>query len=562
MSAASEALTSPRAAEAARATSLEARTAVELPALSVERLLIFGIAAITFLALAAALVFRYRVYFSDALSRAYIAASIVLSEPPSLANIGFIWSPLPSVVQMPFVLVPPFLANGFSPNIPTALSAAGSLVLLNELLRPWVPERRYRLPLLLAYQLHPMILLYAVNGMSEQLLIFFTLGCMLLMQDVLLNDWTFRSYLKATATGFLAAAAFLTRYEGFALGVVLAMMIAVAPVLLRRWRIPTEIEAALLSYSVPFVYAVFIWFFFNWTIMGNPVHFLVGPGSNREQAAALVAANPFIAGLASNLPAAAGYVSLLTTYTFPIALPVAVALTVRLILFRDAYAFVLVALLLSVPLFQVALHFQGQSFGYMRFHIYLIPISVVALAYLTHALRHRIPAAITVPFALVLVIGSAAANGNAFFREDYERFLEPRVLEVVRLTETGEDQPLAGRADLPTSSGQRTIAATLQELPRPGRILADERYADHIIVFSGQFRRFISSRDPLFRSAIRNPAGAGVDYILINELPLGASSLNDEVPHLFAQGGSGLALVGEWSGGTAGHWRLYEVFPS
>lgn len=527
--------------------------------LRVERWVIFVTSTAAFLVLAAVLVFRYRVYFGDALSRAYIAASVVLADPPSLANLGFIWSPLPSLMQIPFVLFPPLLTNGFTPNIPTALFAAGSLLVLNELLRPWVPELRYRLPLLLTYQAHPMILLYAINGMSEQLLIFFTLACMLLMQEVLLREWTFRSYLKATATGFLAAGAFLTRYEGLVLGIVLAMAVAIAPVLLRQWKIPTEIEAALLSYSVPFVYAVFMWFFFNWTIMGNPIHFMVGPGSNREQATVLLASNPFIASLFHDLRGSVTYVGLLMAYTFPAAYLAGIALLARLSIFRDAYAFVLLILLVSVPAFQVALHFQGQSFGYLRFHIYAIPVSVVALAYLSYSLRRRLPPALTMPLVLLLLIASAATNAWALFREDYERFLEPRIVELITLTETGAEETVAARVDLPTFAGQRAIAATIRDLPRSGRILTDERYSDHIVVFSGQFRRFLTSRDPAYRSAIRDPAGAGVDYILISELPFGVSTLNDERPQLFEQGANDLRLVADWPAGTAAHWRLYEV---
>ncbi|MBI4213342.1 MAG: hypothetical protein HY534_03455 [Chloroflexi bacterium] len=562
MAISSEALVQPRVAAGEPSAEAKADEATSARALRLERMAILGFGTAAFLGLAAVLVFRYQVYFGDALSRAYIAASIVLSEPPSLANLGFIWSPLPSIVQLPFVLIPPLLEHGFAPNVPTALFAAGSLALLNDLARPWLPERRYRFLVLAAYQLHPMILLYSINGMSEQLLIFFTLACMLLMQQLLLSEWTFRSYLKASATGFLAAAGFLTRYEGFVLGVVLAMAVAIAPVLLRRWRIPTEIEAALLSYSVPFTYAVFMWLFFNWTIMGNPIHFLVGPGSNREQAAALLQSNPFIASLFQNLSGSTAYVALLVAYTFPGAFLVGLGLLARLVLSRDAYALVLLLLLASVPLFQTAMHFLGQSFGYLRFHIYSIPVAVVGLVYLTWVLRRRLAPRLSLSLALLLMLGSGAVNALATFRDDYERFLEPRVAETVSLIEAHHEASLASRFDLPTFSQQRDIAAAVRDLPRPGRILADERYADHIIVFSGQFRRFLTSRDPLFRSAVQNPEKAQVDYILIPELPAGASTLNDERPQLFSQGASGLRLIADWQPGTAGRWRLYEVVSS
>ena len=47
--------------------------------LRIERLGIFTISSAMLLALAALLVFRYRVYFGEAISRAYLAASVVLS---------------------------------------------------------------------------------------------------------------------------------------------------------------------------------------------------------------------------------------------------------------------------------------------------------------------------------------------------------------------------------------------------------------------------------------------------------------------------------------------------
>ncbi len=523
------------------------------PAGPSENLVLFAFASTVLLALSAVLAFRYHYYFGDALSRAFAAASVLSAGGPNLANLGFIWPPIPGLVQVPFAAVPPLLATGFTPNIPTALFAAGALVVLNEILRPWLPERRLRWAVLAAYQTNPMILLYSINGMSEQIMLFFTLASVLLLRETLTAERSVQAYVNGSVMGLAAGAAFLTRYEGLALGLALGLLLATAPLLQHRWRTPLELEAALLSYAAPLAYTIFMWLFANWLIMGNPLYFLVGRGSNQQQAVEFLQGNPTLAGLVGNVGGAAEYVVRVLLAVYP-AVFLALALLVwRLVARRDAVAYALAALLGSFPLFQLALHVSGQSFGWTRFQIYVIPLSVVGLVYATQGLRRGWSTARPALLVLALV-ASSLVTALSFSRTDIVQVDEPRLLGVIRLTELGRQDEVDPAA---TRAPERTLGGVLRDLPA-GRILADEIRADHAIVFSGDASRFLTTRSREFEAALDRPE-AYVRYLLVPGPQPGLDLVGDRRPELFSRGGPGLRLLGEWPGTDVPRWRLYEV---
>src|SRR3982074_579514 len=91
----------------------------------------FGFALAGSLAAATYLVFGVHVVIGDALSRVANAQYVLFSRDPHLAAIGFVWNPLPSLVELivlPFRSLWPVLAQvGFAANLMSALFMAGAV---------------------------------------------------------------------------------------------------------------------------------------------------------------------------------------------------------------------------------------------------------------------------------------------------------------------------------------------------------------------------------------------------------------------------------------------------
>ena len=75
-------------------------------------------------------VFRLNLFLTDAMARTRSAWQVFFSYEPKLAYIGFIWAPLPTILQLPLVLIPWLRYKGLSGNVVTALCGAGSAMLL------------------------------------------------------------------------------------------------------------------------------------------------------------------------------------------------------------------------------------------------------------------------------------------------------------------------------------------------------------------------------------------------------------------------------------------------
>ena len=113
------------------------------------------------------------------MSRVAIANRILFSRDPHLAAVGFVWSPLPELVLVPLValksLWPALVQEAFAGNIVSALFMAGAAYQIFRFLEEVGVRRWVRWLLTATFALHPMIVLYAVNSMSEAMFIFFLL---------------------------------------------------------------------------------------------------------------------------------------------------------------------------------------------------------------------------------------------------------------------------------------------------------------------------------------------------------------------------------------------------
>src|SRR6476660_7244053 len=97
------------------------------PTMSVrtERAVVLGACLAIYLAVGAVLVYGYDSIAPDALSRVGNASYVLFSRDPKLAAIGFVWTPLPSLIMLPVLplkfIWPSLLRVGFTANIESAV---------------------------------------------------------------------------------------------------------------------------------------------------------------------------------------------------------------------------------------------------------------------------------------------------------------------------------------------------------------------------------------------------------------------------------------------------------
>jgi hypothetical protein len=509
----------------------------------IEDCVLFVLVLLPGLALAHVLAFDLRIHEGDALSRTYQAASVLYSNPPRLANIGFIWTPLPTLVQIPLVAIRLLALNGFSGQIASVLFAAGSLVVLNRLMCPFLPQRAWRYPVLAIYQFNPLILIYSVNGMSESMLIFWVLLGVYGLMDVAQSSTNSSLTRSVAVMGGAAAMAFLTRYEGASFGIILGLALILVTTR-HLTRDVVRLEGILLTYVVPWAYAVFLWLFFNWMIMGNPFYFMVGRGSNRDQSAVLLSGNQQIASLQHNLPNASLYVGNLLLFMYPAFFVVMVLLLVLAWRTHDRRALALLAITASFPVFQVGMHYYGLSFGWLRFHIYVVPLTILCASYFVHAInRYRFLAragitALLLVSSVVTVFALDEPSIQSYNEGDYYR-------------------ALAGHKLIDNFAPEREMASYMKTLveQQPGvRILVDELRGDALIILTESIENFVGSRDQNFLDYIAHPIG-NVDYLLASDVKDGSDLVAASVP-LDRPLPEYLELVHQTKGGQ---WRLYRV---
>ncbi|MCL5958939.1 MAG: hypothetical protein M1358_06390 [Chloroflexi bacterium] len=540
----------------------QAKAAPELPI--VEQLGIFFLACGALLAAGVWMNLYFRLHEGDALSRSYAAAISLYGSSPGLAKLGLLWAPLPSALQIPLALYRPLTVAGLSGVIVSALAGALGLLMMDRILARHVPNRWIRFPLLLIYQGNLLILYYSVNGMTEGLLVTLVLVGWDQFQRLYDGLPHFNGVTNVGLMGICAGAAFLTRYEGAAFGLAMYLVLLIALVAKRRQlgiilgssarrRLSAVdgsvvIEGYSLAYLTPFVYAIFLWLFFNWVIMGDPFNFMFGKGSNIQQASILLKSGSTLAGLKGNFPAALAYAAKSSALAFPSFYLAGTLSLVLGILKRDALAISLAILAASFPAFQALLTFVGQSFGVMRFYIYVIPFSLIGLAY---AFRHlsdttRIRAAVYQMVMVLLVAASSLVTWYSAALPDVAREGETLFVQAVM-----HDEPVDNFAR------EKEIAQHLTQLPPGKKILADDQQADYIILFTQQFERFVTTRNTEFADIVSNPVGR-VDYVLIPRVDAALNLIIQRYPDVYDKGAPFLEPVQEFAGRDQ-PWKLYRV---
>ena len=554
-----------------------------------------GVPFVAYLALGLVFSLGGQIITGDAWSRVGNAYYVLFSRDPHLAAIGFVWNPLPSIVDalfLPLALIwRPIVDHGVAGNLMSSIFMA--LAIREAWL--WLAElgvsKPARVGLVVALAAHPLVVLYGGNGMSEAPFVFF-----LLVAGRAVSGWLSSSSVSRLAiAGFGLALAYLTRYE--AVAPIAALTLLVAGVSFARARgtprerATTGVADALIL-AAPAAGAFVLWAVASWIIVGSPFETFTSVYGNSSQVGLSIEA---IRASTGSTPA--GMLAYLTEQVLalePALAPVLGLAAVVALVRRDVRMLVPIAAFGSVLAFSGLLFVAGGSFGWLRFSITAVPLAVICLgvvlgrrpvaaaptriAHAHRAAAATVPARAAAALAAIahlavaplarvvtaLVVGLALvaipAGVNAMFDARLAREEAPKIAGLV-----AGDRLMPGERRQFVVAGEIARYLDAQDLPR-GSVVVDVALGFWIVLQSEDPEQFVITPDRDFERVIADPATFDARYLLISP-PYGLggmAALERAHPGIYETGAGIAELSREFRNPTDGAvaWRLFEVTPN
>ncbi|MFD4295069.1 glycosyltransferase family 39 protein [Rhodococcus sp. NPDC058532] len=536
---------------------------------------VFAAALVVYLVLGFVLALRYHFLIGDALSRVQSAQGALFSRDPHLAEIGFIFTPLTSLVELPLVALSPWIPEltryGLAGVIMSAAFMAAAVAQIWGIAADRGTPRWQQVAVTLLFALNPMILFYGATGMSEAPFVF-------------LMCWATRRLIRWISTddvhdlisvGVALGLGYLTRYDAAAAIATAAVFVAVLTRLRAGRSRGHARRSALLDAVIvvaPGALAVSVWAVTSWLLTGQLfAQFQSGYGNAQILAQS---GGPSEAGLSALGFSAASM--LVLAPALPLLVPAVAVLAVRR---RDLEVLVPTLLFGSVLAFQTYSYVTGVTFPFLRFYICVIPLIAVYALQFSPArgpLPSRRPGAYTrerdvrqprLPVAALVATLALAASLPITLAGMAHRQLSVQQYALGVLFGGGEDDPAEQakqRAIMDTFATERQIADYLDAMNLPdGSVLMDTVYGFAIVAASTNPKQFVVPSDRDFVAALNDPAGHGIEYILaIPTSGRGASdAVNRRYPTIFDNGGAVATLELEIpnTGADQPTWRLYRV---
>jgi len=446
------------------------------------RLLLFGFFLVVYTLAGFSLAYGLQIYHNDAIARTALGFFTIFGRDPHLGAIGFVWQPLPSLLQLPLLtLLRPLGFQMLAGPLIGAVFGAATVVSIFDISQLIDKKSHTKICVLIAalYGLNPMTVLYAALGSSETIFI----GSLLFYSYFQLKWVLKKKQSDLVIASFFLALSFGSRYESVAAylaGIFLVILIHVI-----RKNPFHKVESSLIQLCLPFLYVVGLWILANWAIMGNPFYFLNSPYSN-----------PSFTNVVKENPAAMefSYYSLIGSSMYAakrvtLLAPGLFLLPVAYLSFRNgspakvkANLSVFISLLapyLAIIGFHVYQLFKGESLGWLRFFSY----SLVAATLLAIYLAKKQPRLIAIILLLLgLGLGSSAyAMSNSQFGKEENSFARKIANPSVELDYSR------------TYRDQKAVAKYMDRLP--GRVILDTDAGFAIPLFATEPSRYIITSD-------------------------------------------------------------------
>ncbi|QIS09524.1 ArnT family glycosyltransferase [Nocardia arthritidis] len=550
---------------------------------------VFGAATLLYLVFGVLLSVGHGFLMGDALSRVQATEAALFSRDPHLSAIGFVFTPLTSLAQLPFVAFAPLLPWlthwGISGALMSALFMGGAVLMIygigTDRGLPWWMVAG----ITAAFALNPMVVFYGANGMSEAPFLF----CLCWAMRRLIRWVRTDDAHDLTACGIAFGLAYLTRYDAVAPAVV-AGGIVFALTYLRgkgernRWY---SAFMDLVLVGAPGALAFLVWALTSWLITGQAFQQFTSQYGNSSILAQSGAQGE--AELAAALEYSIGSILILGP-ALPILIPIVAALAWRR---RDPEVLVPLLLCGAVLGFQALSYASGSTFAFLRFYVAAIPLAAVLALQITAARgfppsrrpgRHAVMSAPTRAFpagkhaarpavglpelamALAMCLIAVSVPLTGWGMTSQKMAVQEYALKEVLFPEPDNATPYNAdqRRIAATFSTERKIANYLdaQHLPR-GTVLMDTVYGFAVSAASRHPDQFVIPSDRDFVRVLNRPAERGVKYILAvpNEGRGTSDAVNRRYPTIYENGAGVATLAMEIPNDGAGqpNWRLYQV---
>ncbi|MGW9264416.1 ABC transporter [Gordonia terrae] len=541
--------------------------------------LIFLATWIPYLVIGVYLASEVQLFFGDALSRVQSAQSVLFSRTPHLAAIGFIFTPLTAIVQLPLTALTPWIpemtTQALSAVIMSSAFMAGSVVQVSGIardagLRPLVAGT-----FTVFYAINPMIVLYAGNGMSEAPYLFFLAWATRRLIRWVSSDDVHELVVAGIALGL----SYLTRYDGGAAA--LAAAFVVGWVTYRRHDHRKRVPRTLLDITLvvaPSALAFLAWAAAGWLITGDAFAQFTSEYGN----AAIIAQS---GGSGSSTTGDAVRFSLTELFILAPLLPILILGVIGVRARRRRLAAMLPALLIvAVLAFQVFGYSRGSTFGFLRFYMTVVLLAAV-IALLAVPLRKQVPMrregghsdilparpyasrwsnkiAATIVIVVVATAIPVTAIGMTSPKYAPQEFALGSVVDPQ--PESVDQKYLDEQRIVRSFSTERALAQYLDDLDLPdGAVLCDTVYGFAVVVQSTRPRQFVIPSDSDFTQLLNDPVGGGVRYLLTvpREGRGLADAINERYPTVYENGAqiAVLELEARNQGADLPDWRLYRL---
>ncbi|MDF2722294.1 MAG: hypothetical protein K0Q59_1969 [Paenibacillus sp.] len=481
----------------------------------------------------------------DATSRVANAFYVLYSREPGLANIGFVWNPLMSFLEMIVLLfhpLYPLLASaGLAAVLVSGLFAALTVAHLVKAGQLFGLHTGISVAFALLYAFNPYIFYYGANGLTEAVFIYF-INVTVIQILIWMRDSNQARPLVTAAVAL--ALAFWSRYEtvffgaAIAFGVLIWIIQSSRDPLKERFR---EVEATWTVLLTPVVFSGLLWIFLNYSIQGDALYFLRSSYSNFGQAE-LLKGDEKLTTLINN-PVAVFFYVIERLWYFAIPLLV---ITVLRVIERRIYEWdflLLVLIAMSIPAMQYILLIRGGTAAWVRYYMYALPIVTVWIPYEISRMRFRRmgTAALLVAMIASAVAGGFLMNNHAIASDEYEAF---------RKLDLYEEQH-AGKA-----------AAAYINAYLPDQTILTDSFSGFIVILSSDHpKNFIITADKEYMNALENSAQSPVriDYVMVpnpNSVDkFKLDSINVKYPRLYDEGADWAVLHKEFGG----YWKIFKV---
>lgn len=473
------------------------------------------------------------VILGDAMSRTANAFYVLYCRPYRLASMGLVWNPLPSVLQLPFVLLSklwrPFVTSGISMSFVSAIFAGWIVkTLLNTFHQLGVSRTHANICTGLIV-VNPYFVFYGANGMTELMM-----GAAMIQVICSFTLWM----RKGTAShlmvmGFSFVIMFLIRYEAipFAVFIALGMVLHIFFSKKEAKYFPNEkleplwyTEGTMWVTFLPIIYTVLVWIFYNWSITGNALYFV----NSGYSMSAYSAYYSDYGGLLSIL-------SYIWERVWPFTIPVIGLLTVKLFSgkLRKYDTLTILLACFGLTLFTTVMIVLGKSGGYVRYLCYPLMAAIGFIPYVISTSgrdRHHMATAV---IAISLVVSDIAFmwgfTSSSTFRED--------------LT-----------LNVPAHSVE--LAEFINARCRNTRVLMDSYRTYYAIMNVDDIDNLVISCSEDFDESVADPVKANISYVVVPQIGSygNMDALNIAYPNLWRGGESWAEYVTD-----IGEFRIFKV---